>query len=74
MRRYGSARAKREGCPVLQVITFKWSQPGYRSKYDATHVNIMQRMVARHYPHPHKFVCITDERYRLLTVTVLVLL
>src|SRR5690606_31900955 len=46
---------------MLTVITFKWSTPGYRSKYDATHVNTMQRMVARHYPHPHRFVCVTDD-------------
>lgn len=49
------------GAQMLTVITFKWSQPGYRSKYDAAHVNTMQRMVARHYPHPHRFVCITDD-------------
>lgn len=46
---------------MLTVVTFKWHTPGYRSPYTAEHVNTMQRMVARHYPHPHRFVCVTDD-------------
>lgn len=34
--------------------------PGHR-KYTAVHVNRFTRMVKKHYPHPHKVVCITDE-------------
>lgn len=45
---------------MLTVVTFKWAQPGYRSKFIAAHVATLRRMVARHYPHPHRFVLITD--------------
>lgn len=46
---------------MLSVVTFKWAAPGYRSKFEAEHVNTMRRMVARHYPDPHRFICITDD-------------
>lgn len=45
----------------LVVTTFKWHVPGYRSTFTAEHVNILRRMVARHYADPHEFVCITDD-------------
>lgn len=46
---------------MLSVVTFKWHTPGYRATFTAEHVNTLQRMVARHYPHPHRIVCITDD-------------
>lgn len=46
---------------MLTVVTWKWSRPGYRSNFTAEHVNVLRRMVARHYPAPHKFVCVTDD-------------
>lgn len=46
---------------MLTVVTFKWNDPGYGGKFSAEHVNIMQRMVARHYRSPHRFVCFTDD-------------
>lgn len=46
---------------MLSVVTFKWHTPGYRATFTAEHVNTLQRMVARHYPHPHRFICITDD-------------
>jgi hypothetical protein len=47
---------------MLDVVTFKWkSSPGYRSKFGAEAVNVLARMVARHYQHPHRFTCITDD-------------
>lgn len=40
----------------------KWKPPfAFRTTYKAEHVNVLRRMVARHYPHPHRFVCITDD-------------
>lgn len=45
---------------MLTVVTFKWENPGYRSKFGAEQVNTMRNMVARHYPKPHRFICITD--------------
>lgn len=47
---------------MLSVVTFKWKpRPGYRSTFTAAHVNILRRMVARHYATPHRFVCVTDD-------------
>lgn len=44
------------------VVCWKWAPPsGYRSSFGAEAVNTLQRMVARHYPHPHRFVCVTDD-------------
>jgi hypothetical protein len=47
---------------MLSVVCWKW-QPalGYRSKFDASHVNVLKRMVDRHYPSPHRFLCVTDD-------------
>lgn len=46
----------------LSVVTFKWRpMPGYRSSFGPEAVNTLQRMVARHYPKPHKFICCTDD-------------
>lgn len=47
---------------MLSVVCFKWKpQDGYRTHFSAEHVNVMQRMVARNYPQPHRFFCVTDD-------------
>jgi len=46
---------------MLDVVTFKWSKPGYRSTYTGEHVNIMERMTRRHYDAPYRFTCVTDD-------------
>ena len=44
------------------IVTWKWPAPkGYRSHFTANSVNILRRMVARHFPHPHRFLCVTAE-------------
>lgn len=46
----------------LSVVCFKWRSPqGYRSTFRAEHVDTLRRMVARHYPDPHRFICVTDD-------------
>lgn len=45
----------------MTVVTWKWNQPGYRSTYGPETVNVLRRMVARHYPDPHRFLCVTDD-------------
>lgn len=46
---------------MLSVICFLWTPPpGYRSKFEGRHVDTLRRMVARHYPEPHRFICVTD--------------
>lgn len=47
---------------MLTVACWKWKGPAaYRSQFTAEHVNVLARMVARHYARPHRFVCITDD-------------
>lgn len=47
---------------MLSVVCWKWPpQPGYRSSYSGQTVNILRAMVRRWYPHPHRFICVTDE-------------
>lgn len=47
---------------MLDIVCFKWKPPaGYRSTHKAEHVNVMRSMIARNYPHPHRFTCITDD-------------
>lgn len=44
------------------IACWKWKpKPGYRSEFGATAVNVLHRMVSRHFPHPHRFVCVTDD-------------
>lgn len=46
----------------MTVICWKWTPiKGYRSAFGPETVNILRRMVARHYPQPHRFVCVTDD-------------
>lgn len=46
----------------LTVVTYKWKpRPGYRSTFGPETVNVLKRMVDRHYPDPHRFVCLTDD-------------
>lgn len=47
---------------MLTVLCWRWRpRPGYRSKFEPATVNILRRMVARHYPDPHRFACVTDD-------------
>lgn len=47
---------------MLTIACWKWKGPAtYRSQFSAEHVNVLARMVARHYARPHRFVCITDD-------------
>jgi len=46
---------------MLSVVCFKWASRSYRSQFGPETVNVLRRMVSRHYPHPHDFVCITDD-------------
>lgn len=47
---------------MISVVCWKWTpRAGYRSTFGPQAVNILQRMVARHYPDPHRFICVTDD-------------
>lgn len=46
---------------MLSIVTWLWkSTRPYRSQFDAEKVNVLFRMVDRHYPHPHRNLCVTD--------------
>jgi hypothetical protein len=47
---------------VLTFVCWKWKSPTtYRTIFTAEHVRVLRNMVARHYPHPHRFTCVTDD-------------
>lgn len=46
----------------LTIVCWKWKPlEGYRSTYAPETVHVLRSMVARHYPDPHRFVCVTDD-------------
>jgi len=46
----------------LTVVTWKWKAPqSYRSSFSAKAVNVLRRMVDRHYTRPHRFCCVTND-------------
>lgn len=47
---------------MLTVVCWKWTpRPGYRSTFGPETVNTLAKMVKRHYPDPHRFLCVTDD-------------
>jgi hypothetical protein len=45
----------------LTIVCWKWNSPGYKTVFLPEHVHTLQKMIKRHYPRPHRFVCITDD-------------
>lgn len=45
---------------MISVVTWLWRTPWYRSQFSWEHVEALARQVRRHYPHPHKFLCISN--------------
>jgi hypothetical protein len=47
---------------MITVVCWKWKPaPGYRSKFEAEHVNVFARMIRRNYAGAVEIVCITDD-------------
>lgn len=45
----------------LTIVCWRWQPPvNYRSTFTPDTVYALRDMVRRHYPHPHRFVCVTD--------------
>lgn len=43
------------------VVCWLWKpKTRYRSTFTTETVNVLARMVRRHFPHPHRFICCTD--------------
>jgi hypothetical protein len=50
----------------LTFCCWRWLSPvGYRSTFAPETVYALREMIKRHYPHPHRFVCVTDQPERL---------
>jgi hypothetical protein len=46
----------------LTFVSWRWRSPvGYRSVFEPSTVYALRDMIQRHYPHPHRFCCVTDE-------------
>lgn len=45
----------------LTVVTFKWRREGFRTRYEAWHVNRLAAMFRRHLALDHDFACVTDD-------------
>lgn len=44
------------------VVCWRWkTAKPYRTEFGPETVNVLRRMVARHYPKPHRFICLTDD-------------
>lgn len=47
---------------MLTVVCWKWKPiAGYRSEFGPETVNVLRRMVARHYRSDFRFLCVTDD-------------
>ncbi len=46
---------------MISVVVFKWRNPGYRSQYEAKHVNTLYRAIQRNYRHQFRLLCFTDD-------------
>ncbi len=44
----------------MNIVTWLWNVPGYRSQFDWSHVSLLREQVRRHYPHAHRFVCVSN--------------
>lgn len=44
----------------LRVLTWLWKQPGCRTEFTATHVNIWAAMIRRHCTLDYELACVTD--------------
>lgn len=48
---------------IDSVVCWRWTPtPGYRSEYPPKTVNVLKAMVDRWYPHPHRFICVCDDK------------
>lgn len=46
---------------MISFVCWKWSTPGYRSTFGPEAVNVLAAMIRRHYPEPHRILCVTND-------------
>lgn len=44
----------------MNFVTWMWTPESGNRSFTYDHVNVLRAMLARHYPEPHKLICITD--------------
>lgn len=49
-----------DGLPTA-IVCWRWTPADGYHAYGPETVNTLRRMVARHYRHPHRFICVTDD-------------
>lgn len=53
----------------ITFVSWRWMSPvGYRSVFGPETVYALRKMITRHFPHPHRFVCVTDRPKELTGV------
>lgn len=46
---------------MMTFVCWKWATGGKERVFQSAHVNVLRSMIERHYPRPHRLVCITDD-------------
>lgn len=46
---------------MISIVCWLWNGPDPRRQFLPSHVNVLQRMIARTLSIPHRFICMTDE-------------
>lgn len=46
---------------MIHVVSWKWQSPTYKFKFEAEHVNVLERAVKRCYDGDFRFLCVTDD-------------
>lgn len=50
---------------MISFVCWKWTDPRVGRVFDSAHVNVLARAIRRHYPRPHRVVCVTDDPHGL---------
>jgi len=53
---------------MISIVCWKWDNgihPKKHIRFTTEHVNVLRASVERHYPKPHRFICVTDNRIGL---------
>lgn len=46
---------------MIHFVSWKWNNPGYRTRFTAHHVNVLAASIRRNYGKGHRFICVTDD-------------
>lgn len=46
---------------MISFVCWKWTDPRGHRLFSSSHVNVLARSIARNFPDPHRFICVTDD-------------